>query len=132
MPCPGTGLYLTGAMVNHSCDPSCVQSFRGKTLIMRAVRPLAEGDEITIAYAELAATRQERRLGLMRDYFFDIDGPGAASGPFSSDNSTSAKLVELPGGTRLWIHGHAGWRKDPADDELTQIVVPGTCGCISR
>mmetsp|Transcript_37672 Transcript_37672/g.106431 ORF Transcript_37672/g.106431 Transcript_37672/m.106431 type:complete len:504 (+) Transcript_37672:48-1559(+) len=77
----GTGLYLTGAMANHSCSPSCVQSFQGNRLVLRALRPVAKGEPLTISYIELAATRQERRHSLLQGYFFDIDGTGAPPGP---------------------------------------------------
>ncbi|EFJ42294.1 SET and zf-MYND domain-containing protein, partial [Volvox carteri f. nagariensis] len=66
----GVALYPTGALVNHSCSPSTVQTFHGSTLELRALRQLAPGDEITIAYIELAATRQERRETLADSYFF--------------------------------------------------------------
>ncbi|KXZ48781.1 hypothetical protein GPECTOR_25g365 [Gonium pectorale] len=67
----GIALYPTGALANHSCRPSAVQCFTGSTLQLRALRPLAPGDEITISYLELAATRQERREALADSYFFD-------------------------------------------------------------
>lgn len=31
----GTGLYPLAAMANHSCDPSCMQSFSGDTICFR-------------------------------------------------------------------------------------------------
>ncbi|KAG2493715.1 hypothetical protein HYH03_008228 [Edaphochlamys debaryana] len=78
----GAALYPTGALVNHSCTPSCAQAFRGATLQLRALRPLAPGDELTIAYTELAASRQERREALAEGYAFDLGGPGpGAAGP---------------------------------------------------
>ena len=42
----------------------------------RALRDIAPGEEVVIAYVELAATRWERRAALLRQYYFDIDAPG--------------------------------------------------------
>ena len=67
------GLYPVGAMVNHSCTPNAMQSFAGRRIAFRAIRPIAAGDEVTISYVELAATRAERRAALMAGYCFDID-----------------------------------------------------------
>ena len=48
----------------------------------RALRALAPGEEVTIAYVELAATRQERREALFEQYAFDINAlwEGGGSG----------------------------------------------------
>ncbi|GLI61325.1 hypothetical protein VaNZ11_003682 [Volvox africanus] len=77
----GIALYPTGALVNHSCNPNSVQTFRGRTLLLKALTPLAPGDEVTIAYIELAATRQERREMLAESYFFDINATDAPPTP---------------------------------------------------
>ncbi|CAE8724519.1 unnamed protein product, partial [Polarella glacialis] len=50
----GLGLYLKGACLNHDDEPNCVQSFVGRQLVVRTCRPVEEGQELTIAYAELA------------------------------------------------------------------------------
>lgn len=48
------------------------------------MRPIAAGEEVTISYVELAATRWERRASLASQYYFDIDaavpGPVPAAG----------------------------------------------------
>lgn len=62
-----------GAMLNHSCTPNAMQSFQGRRIIFRAMQPIAAGQEATISYVELAATRAERRAALLESYRFDID-----------------------------------------------------------
>jgi hypothetical protein len=56
----------------------------------RALRALAAGDEVTIAYVEMAAPRLERRVALRRQYFFDLDGgdgdEGGSSGGHNKDS----------------------------------------------
>ena len=138
----GTGLYLTAAMANHSCNPSCAQTFNGSELKFRALRPLSEGEEVTIAYIEMAATRQERRLTLQESYFFDIDEYGSVPGPLpvvrsgcqeqgsASSNSPGSAMntMELATGitVRLLSEQEAGFRSDPVDSELTQMCGTAT------
>ena len=43
--CAGIGMYPLGALVNHSCKPSAVQVFRGRTMQFRALEDLASGQE---------------------------------------------------------------------------------------
>lgn len=38
------------AIANHSCTPSAEIGFEGRTLFMRALRNIEEGEEITISY----------------------------------------------------------------------------------
>ena len=61
----GVGLYPLGAAVNHSCRPNCMQGFRGSRIQFRALREILPGEEVTISYVELAATRQVRPLHTM-------------------------------------------------------------------
>ncbi|CAK0815517.1 unnamed protein product [Prorocentrum cordatum] len=67
----GLGLYLRAALLNHSEEPSCAQSFVGRMLEVRALRPIAAGEEVTITYAELAEVSSLRRARLRAQYFFD-------------------------------------------------------------
>ena len=48
--CPGAGigLYPLGALANHSCKPSAVQVFRGRTMQIRALEDLESGQEVRL------------------------------------------------------------------------------------
>ena len=49
----GTGIYPTGSLLNHSCDPSADwTSFHGDHLVVRAARLLYKGSAATIAYRD--------------------------------------------------------------------------------
>jgi len=69
----GVGLFPTGALINHSCTPNAMQSFKQQQIIFTALQPIAPGAEISISYIELAATHAERRQQLLEQYYFDID-----------------------------------------------------------
>lgn len=46
----GVGVYIQAAMINHSCNPNCVQTFVGDKLYIRTIRDVQRGEEITITY----------------------------------------------------------------------------------
>ena len=49
----GMALYLLGGSINHSCDPNCnafVRDHKSRLLIVKAMRPIKSGEEITVAY----------------------------------------------------------------------------------
>lgn len=76
----GTGLYTQfGAYINHSCTPNAAVSFDGSILVIRSLRPIQKGEEVTISYTDLAAPRWERRMILREQYVFDIDGSASST-----------------------------------------------------
>jgi len=69
-------IYPFGALLNHSCRPSCVLSFRFDEKMGRCVMhcvvqaPLRAGDELTHAYCDVITPRERRHANLMENYFF--------------------------------------------------------------
>ena len=46
----GSGVYpAVGSYFNHSCEPSAVSSFRGKTWRLHMIRPVRRGEEVSIS-----------------------------------------------------------------------------------
>lgn len=66
----GVGLYPLGGLLNHSCDPNCLALFRGQRQVIRCVKDVAPGEEVTIGYIELGRPLLCRRLELASSYFF--------------------------------------------------------------
>ncbi|KAH9949138.1 SET domain-containing protein [Amylocystis lapponica] len=66
------GCFPTLSRANHDCTPSANYAFAPGTFVgeLRAARDLRAGEEITIAYAPLCATRAERRTFLSNTRFF--------------------------------------------------------------
>lgn len=46
----GQALFFQANYINHSCDPNCFFYMVGRSIYVRASRPIAKGEEITIAY----------------------------------------------------------------------------------
>jgi len=57
----GQGIYPHAAILNHSCDPTCILRFVNSDLEIVALRDIKKGEELTHSYTDLAqdtATRQ--------------------------------------------------------------------------
>ncbi|KAM6220009.1 histone-lysine N-methyltransferase SMYD3 isoform 2-T2 [Rhynchocyon petersi] len=69
----GVGLYPSMSLLNHSCDPNCSIVFNGPHLLLRAVRDIEVGEELTICYLDMLMTSEERKKQLRDQYCFDCD-----------------------------------------------------------
>ncbi|KAG7209348.1 hypothetical protein KM043_015449 [Ampulex compressa] len=71
----GGGVYPTVAMFNHSCNPSVVRYFVGTTMVLRAVRTIAAGEEISENYGPIFTTTPmaERKRKMRMQYWFDCN-----------------------------------------------------------
>jgi len=74
------GIFPNAAMLNHSCKPNAVAINNGTTLNVRALRPIAEGDEICITYVSPLETNQQRREKLESQYYFECGCTSCADG----------------------------------------------------
>ncbi|CAC9537301.1 conserved hypothetical protein [Leishmania infantum JPCM5] len=74
----GKAVYAIGALFNHACDPNCYVSFEGNPqgscarLIVRAIRPVMEGEELTVSYGGISCFSfhsMRHRLQTLRDRY---------------------------------------------------------------
>ena len=115
----GVALYPAAAMMNHSDAPNVAQTFRGKNASFRCLRDVDEGEELTIAYVELVATRAERRAELLEGYLFDIDDEFLDEARPTVPEPTARRASKRS--PRWWTTARGGtgrppWRADPIDD----------------
>jgi hypothetical protein len=80
----GVGLYERLALLNHSCDPSAVILFDKQFAVLRAIRPIAAGEELTISYCDRATDRFVRQKLLLERYRFTCACTRCA-GPLHAD-----------------------------------------------
>lgn len=67
----GVGIYPTVALVNHSCDPNADLNFYGDSVVVRAIRNIAEGEEICISYGPVFyEVKQRLRTSQLKGAFF--------------------------------------------------------------
>lgn len=67
-----TAIYPSASMMNHSCKPAIINSFQGSRLVVRAVRDLKSGDEVSNCYGPHYRRHgyQERQEMLLSQYMF--------------------------------------------------------------
>ena len=53
------GIWLKASFINHSCDATCVRSFLGDLMIVRAARDLPAGSKLTFSYWKNVGKRPE-------------------------------------------------------------------------
>ncbi|KAM6979847.1 histone-lysine N-methyltransferase SMYD3 [Aplochiton taeniatus] len=66
----GVGLYPSMSLLNHDCRPSCVVTFEGATLCLRATRDIQPSEELTISYIGCLAPTNQRQKQLKDQYHF--------------------------------------------------------------
>ncbi|XP_043236361.1 SET and MYND domain-containing protein 4-like [Amphibalanus amphitrite] len=68
----GAAVLPAHSLTNHSCDPNVFRGYHGTTAVLRALRPLASGEELcdNYGYHYALMPREERRRGLARQYYF--------------------------------------------------------------
>ncbi|XP_029449811.1 histone-lysine N-methyltransferase SMYD3 [Rhinatrema bivittatum] len=67
----GVGLYPSMSLLNHSCDPNCVIVFEGRCLLLRTIREIQLGEELTISYIDVMMPTADRQIQLKRQYCFE-------------------------------------------------------------
>ncbi|XP_014213800.1 SET and MYND domain-containing protein 4 [Copidosoma floridanum] len=71
----GGGVYPTVALFNHSCNPGVVRYFVGNAMVVRAIRSIPAGGEISENYGPIftAEEESERKRHLRLQYWFDCN-----------------------------------------------------------
>ncbi|KAJ3053589.1 SET and MYND domain-containing protein 4 [Rhizophlyctis rosea] len=92
----GVGVFGRGSLVNHSCDPNSIVSFEdGAGMVLRSLRSLGKGEEVTISYGPLKSRmgREDRRRKLREGWFFECLCE-ACSASDTIDIATSHRCVD--------------------------------------
>lgn len=64
------GLWKAASYANHSCLPNATWSWVGDLLVLRATRPIEDGEKVTISYLQSSANPKSRRQRLNDEYGF--------------------------------------------------------------
>ncbi|KAH6666521.1 TPR domain-containing protein [Plectosphaerella plurivora] len=64
------GLWVRAACLNHSCVPNVTKSYVGDLMLLKALRPIAKGEELTHAYDE-TGDYEARAAALQRTWGFE-------------------------------------------------------------
>lgn len=70
----GAGMFPALSLINHSCYPTARHYSCGRELILRAIRPIATGEELTISYVpEFHKQEKDERCNVLKRYQFTCD-----------------------------------------------------------
>ncbi|KJZ76536.1 hypothetical protein HIM_03872 [Hirsutella minnesotensis 3608] len=120
-------LEPTLAMANHSCVPNALVQFVGRKAVLRAERPIAEGDEIEISYTDYTAPLSKRQDALA-SYCFKCQCP-RCSDDLNVYQVAAAKLVEAaPSGLGLVADLSSRLRRHPAVVDSDKQTLARTVG----
>lgn len=69
------GLYLDpySSLMNHSCDYNAIVVFDGDRMAVKAVRPIAQDEQVFVSYIDTTYCVTTRRRQLKQRYFFDCE-----------------------------------------------------------
>lgn len=114
--------------MNHSENPNCFATFRGKKMIVRCLRDVLPGEELTISYDELMKPKRERAKSLKSNYGFDLHDDGEEEEEGQED---LLPLSEIPliGGHKLRALSRAPKYTDE-DEERSWFQVERASGGI--
>ena len=104
----GVALYGMAALANHSCAPAAVQGFEGDTIVLRALRSISEGEEVTISYVDVLLPWEQRRATLLAEYHFDARPEMPPMPAPQRTESCGALVLDLGDGPGVSEHAESG------------------------
>ncbi|XP_063299905.1 N-lysine methyltransferase SMYD2 [Pelobates fuscus] len=69
----GSAIFPDVALMNHSCCPNVIVTYKGTVAEVRAVQEINAGDEIFTSYIDLLYPTEDRNDRLKDSYFFTCD-----------------------------------------------------------
>ncbi|KAL4965633.1 S-adenosylmethionine-dependent methyltransferase [Aspergillus stella-maris] len=133
------GLYLHpyAALLNHSCDYNAVPGFDGDELHIKAIRPIAKDEQITISYIDTTYPTRTRQKELKERYFFtcqcskcsSINKPPEPAGDAAKDayallesGNAGADKTKLDAITKLLIASRLPKTQQPFVSILDEVI----------
>ena len=93
-----SGIFMTASRINHSCLPNAHHCWNPtlEQLTVQAVRDIKQGEELEIAYIDVACRPQDIRQGELNRYCFVCSCVACSDTPFGRDsNKRRKKLMSL-------------------------------------
>ena len=127
----GTGIYGAASLMNHSCNPNCIQTFVGNTIVIKAAKDIKAGQELTISYGPLFSKVkwEERQFILKHQYFFTCHCEKCRDGPEDDSDIYAFKCQHCEGPISNLDTGVCLSCKEPFDEkwfrqEHLKLAVP--------
>ncbi|XP_065257717.1 N-lysine methyltransferase SMYD2 [Emys orbicularis] len=92
----GSAIFPDVALMNHSCCPNVIVTYKGTLAEVRAVQEIEPGDEIFTSYIDLLYPTEDRNDRLRDSYFFTCDCRECITKEKDKDKLEKRKLNEPP------------------------------------
>ncbi|KAF2146567.1 uncharacterized protein K452DRAFT_67495 [Aplosporella prunicola CBS 121167] len=111
---------------NHSCAPNAFVLNDGATLVLRAMRPIAQDEELFVSYIDGSNPFHKRQAELLDRYYFTCKCAKCTQGPTGAEDAfaplTPAQTAQLPSLTRALPFDTPAPAPDaPAEEHLRAI-----------
>lgn len=113
----GEGTYPVASLFNHSCRPNAAVIFDGALAVVKALENIQPGDEITLAYVDVAHARPQRKQSLKEKYFFDCNCGRC------TDNNYLGRIDAMLGQEdSIWDRAQSLLDEDQTRNRLKEII----------
>ncbi|XP_077195259.1 N-lysine methyltransferase SMYD2 isoform X5 [Paroedura picta] len=92
----GSAIFPDVALMNHSCCPNVIVTYKGTVAEVRAVQEIEPADEIFTSYIDLLYPTEDRNDRLRDSYFFTCDCGECITKEKDKDKLEICKLNEPP------------------------------------
>lgn len=92
----GSAVFPDVALMNHSCSPNVIVTYKGTVAEVRAVQEINPGDEIFNSYIDLLYPTEDRRKRLLESYFFTCECTECSSKSKDEEKMKTKKLGSPP------------------------------------
>lgn len=92
----GSAIFPDVALMNHSCCPNVIVTYKGTLAEVRAVQEIKAGDEIFTSYIDLLYPTEDRNDRLKDSYFFSCECKECATKAKDAAKMEIRKLNEPP------------------------------------
>uniref|UniRef100_A0AAY4B0U6 [histone H3]-lysine(4) N-trimethyltransferase n=1 Tax=Denticeps clupeoides TaxID=299321 RepID=A0AAY4B0U6_9TELE len=92
----GSAVYPDVALMNHSCCPNVLVTYKGHVAEVRAVQQINPGDEVYTSYIDLLYPTEDRNVRLKDAYYFTCDCKECATKAKDKAKMKLRKLSEPP------------------------------------
>ncbi|XP_065535489.1 N-lysine methyltransferase SMYD2 isoform X3 [Lathamus discolor] len=92
----GSAIFPDVALMNHSCCPNVIVTYKGTLAEVRAVKEIEPGEEVFTSYIDLLYPTEDRNNRLRDSYFFDCDCEECVTKEKDKDKLEICKLNDPP------------------------------------
>uniref|UniRef100_A0A8B9Q5Q4 [histone H3]-lysine(4) N-trimethyltransferase n=1 Tax=Apteryx owenii TaxID=8824 RepID=A0A8B9Q5Q4_APTOW len=98
----GSAIFPDVALMNHSCCPNVIVTYRGTLAEVRAVKEIEPGEEIFTSYIDLLYPTEDRNDRLRDSYFFNCDCRECITKEKDKEKLEIRKLNDPPSAEAVW------------------------------